>query len=396
MSSLSVSDKTILESILGMEGGYVLDLSNSRFADLFMDAGIEIFHDEFAGSGPSKASRLRTFWQVGADSDVSRSLQTLAEYVKARHTVGHLAEISSRQLDIVREIATRLDIMHRETSPSMLTTSAALEANTIALEIHPDIYRHISQYLRNSDYYHAVEESYKLVREQLRERTGVEKASEVFTNSGQSDKYYGSLFGRAKPASDAEADFFRGVAYLNLCVQHLRNEKAHTPAGPVEANLALHYISLASLAYDLITRYVSDELVQEIESLLWERRRSYSNNGAFYRELNDGRCVESIALPSSFGSSAVRRFLKEKWLTEADFARSYDHSNMCLMRLELVIEELGKGEIAQLLTRPRTDNYGNDQDAGMFEFLSFVESRHAAKLPREGAAELAVYRAREE
>jgi hypothetical protein len=69
---------------------------------------------------------------------------------------------------------------------------------------------------------------------------------------------------------------------------------------------------------------------------------------------------------------------------------------MCLMRLELVIEELGKGEIAQLLTRPRTDNYGNDQDAGMFEFLSFVESRHAAKLPREGAAELAVYRAREE
>lgn len=39
-----------------------------------------------------------------------------------------------------------------------------------------------------------------------------------------------------------------------MAIQKLRNEKAHTPATRIDKNLAIHYIVLASLAYDLIDR----------------------------------------------------------------------------------------------------------------------------------------------
>ena len=61
------------------------------------------------------------------------------------------------------------------------------------------------------------------------------------------------IFGH-QPVDDAEKDFFEGVKFLHMSIQFLRNEKAHTPAHDLDKNLAIHYISLASLAYDLITR----------------------------------------------------------------------------------------------------------------------------------------------
>lgn len=39
-----------------------------------------------------------------------------------------------------------------------------------------------------------------------------------------------------------------------MAIQNLRNEKSHTPAKDMDKNLALHYIVLASLAYDLIDK----------------------------------------------------------------------------------------------------------------------------------------------
>lgn len=87
----------------------------------------------------------------------------------------------------------------------------------------------------------------------------------------------------------AERDFRRGVGYLHLGVQFLRNEKAHTLATDMEPNLAVHYVALASLAYDLVTRYVSEAVVKEIEDLVVAKRRSYRSATAFYRDFEGGR-----------------------------------------------------------------------------------------------------------
>lgn len=134
------------------------------------------------------------------------------------------------------------------------TPLAIIDNDFISLQINKNVYDHIKQYLINEDYFHAVDEAYKLVRNKLQEITDNEKATEVFNMNAESKKYYTQLFGKSDGTTQAEKDFFRGVGYLNLTIQFLRDEKAHTLATALERNLAIHYISLSSLAYDLITR----------------------------------------------------------------------------------------------------------------------------------------------
>lgn len=400
MSKLSLSDKTFLEAALCMSGGYVLDLTNASMAQLLDEVEIDINKDEYAALGVSKANRLRTLWKIGSDSEVAATLGSLADYIESKQAApgfpGFRHEITDDQIARIRRIAAELDDKpparagqaspatgFADPTPAIFTTEATVLKNKIQIEVHEDIYNHIGQYLSTGDYFHAVEESYKLVRGKLREITGKERASDVFNNSAQNTAHYESLFGKAAPANDAEADFFRGIGYLHLGVQHLRNEKAHTPATPLEPNLAVHYISLASLAYDLITRYLSEETIKELEDLVSAKHRSYPTVSAFYRDFVDGKWLSSLTLHAKFQSSAVRRVLKTKWLNEANFTRSWDHSNIVLMRLELVVDELTEADLDRLLDLPTKDSYGNDQLAGMREFLNFVQKRHPGRISRK-------------
>lgn len=139
------------------------------------------------------------------------------------------------------------------------TPLAIIDNDFISLQINKNVYDHIKQYLINEDYFHAVDEAYKLVRNKLQEITDNEKATEVFNMNAESKKYYTQLFGKSDGTTQAEKDFFRGVGYLNLTIQFLRDEKAHTLATALERNLAIHYISLSSLAYDLITRNQTEQ-----------------------------------------------------------------------------------------------------------------------------------------
>lgn len=139
------------------------------------------------------------------------------------------------------------------------TPLAIIDNDFISLQINKNVYDHIKQYLINEDYFHAVDEAYKLVRNKLQEITDNEKATEVFNMNVESKKYYTQLFGKSDGTTQAEKDFFRGVGYLNLTIQFLRDEKAHTLAAALERNLAIHYISLSSLAYDLITRNETEQ-----------------------------------------------------------------------------------------------------------------------------------------
>lgn len=392
MVKLSLPNKVFLEGVLGMGGGYVLDFSNASFADFFGDLDIDIYDEQkYPGFGDSKANRMRALWKSGSDIEVSASITALADYVEARKaTPGSSGfpgeDITDDQITRMRKIATGLNsapvagakptvtATHTDPTHAIFTTEATISKNKIEIEIHEDIYNHIGRYLATGDYFHAVEESYKLVREKLREITSKEKATDAFAATNIE-----KLFGH-QPTSDAERDFFEGVKFLNMAIQFLRNEKAHTPATPLERNLAVHYISLASLSYDLITRYVSEETIRAIEDLVRDKRRSYPSASAFYRDFDGGKWLRALNLPASIASSAVRKVLKNKWLDEADFTRSYDHSNIVLMRLELVVDELTEADLDRLLELPTQDSYGNDQSAGMLPFLEFVQQQHPGRL----------------
>lgn len=123
-----------------------------------------------------------------------------------------------------------------------------IQNNNINISLQKEVFSHVRDLLNNKHYFNAVEESYKIVREKLKSITGKEKAHEAFKKEN-----YLKIFGH-EPKDDAEKDFFEGVKFLHFAVQNLRNEKAHTPANDIDKNLAIHYIVLASLSYDLITR----------------------------------------------------------------------------------------------------------------------------------------------
>ena len=116
------------------------------------------------------------------------------------------------------------------------------------IKIKPEIYKHIKQYLDVENYFHAVEESYKVVREKLKEITGEEKANNAFN-----EKNFKKIFGY-EPKNEIEKDFFDGVKFLHMAIQMFRNEKTHSLAGDLNKNRAYHYIVLASLAYELIDK----------------------------------------------------------------------------------------------------------------------------------------------
>ncbi len=397
MSRLKVADRTYLETVLGMSSGYVLDFTNATFAHFFSGIGVDIYEDMYADYGVSKAHRMRTFWQVGTDQEVSLSLEGIADYIEAKKLAGVGHEVSDEQSAHIREIAHKL--MPSTSSPlpsisSAVTTEATVSRNLISIEIHEDIFSHIEPFLRSADYFHAVEESYKIVREKLRDLAGSEKSTDVFNENAQNRKHYEAIFGKLEPDNQAEADFFRGIGYLHLGVQFLRNEKAHTLATFVEPNLAIHYISLASLAYDLITRFISDDTISGIEDLVAAKRASYRSAGAFYRDFEGGKWLDKFALPTPMLNASVRKALKTKWLAGADLTRSWDHSNEFFMMLELVAGEITKAEVDSLLDLPTKDSYGNDQEAGMWPFLEFMQTRHPEKLSPRAISRIAEYASR--
>ena len=129
-----------------------------------------------------------------------------------------------------------------------ISIQASFNIDSITIEINENILTHVKTLLETKHYSNAVEESYKIVREKLRSITGKEKAHEAFN-----EKNYHKIFGN-KAENDMEKDFFEGVKFLHMAIQKLRNEKAHSPASKMDKNLAIHYIVLASLAYDLINK----------------------------------------------------------------------------------------------------------------------------------------------
>ena len=249
MSDLTTNEKQILEKIFQMGGGYVLNFSDRTMEEFFRDdLKIEIYSKKYDYGSGSKANRIRGFWLKADNKTVGNSILKLIEYIESQILIGKLnrADFPTDRIEAGKNIANKL--LGRSNGKSENLSKATFKNGNISIALQKEIFNHVQDLLNNGHYFNAVEESYKIVREKLKEITGKEKAHEAFANSN-----YEKIFGH-QPINNAERDFFEGVKFLHMAIQFLRNEKAHTPARPIDKNLAIHYISLASLAYDLITR----------------------------------------------------------------------------------------------------------------------------------------------
>lgn len=84
MAIIKESDKRILESLFGMQSGYVLDFSNATFHSFFWNNfKININDQKFATYGDSKAKRMRAFWDLESNQNVGKVILELIEVSKS-------------------------------------------------------------------------------------------------------------------------------------------------------------------------------------------------------------------------------------------------------------------------------------------------------------------------
>ena len=232
-----------------MGGGYVLDFSDRTMGEFFRDdIGINIYAEKFNYGSGSKANRMRGFWFKAGDKIVAGSILRLIEYIESQILIDNLSrdDFPEERINAGKEIAEKL--LGKKIKAVESKSRAVFKNGNINITLQKDVFDHVQKLLNSGHYFNAVEEAYKIVRQKLKDITNKEKAHEAFTEINLE-----KIFGH-KPRNEAEKDFFEGVKFLHMSIQFLRNEKAHTPAKDIDKNLAIHYISLASLAYDLITR----------------------------------------------------------------------------------------------------------------------------------------------
>ena len=79
MSSLTGADKLILEKVLGMGSGYVLDFSDVSFGQFFSSYNVDIHDSRYQTYGTSKANKMRAFWEREPDELVEVVLSALLD-----------------------------------------------------------------------------------------------------------------------------------------------------------------------------------------------------------------------------------------------------------------------------------------------------------------------------
>lgn len=83
MSSLTDSEKRYFESILNMQGGWVLDFSDKKFSEFFNRHRVDIHGGKYQTYGPSKAKKLRSFWEQEPDALVGQVLSEMLDSYEA-------------------------------------------------------------------------------------------------------------------------------------------------------------------------------------------------------------------------------------------------------------------------------------------------------------------------
>ena len=83
MSDVSFIEKTQLEKLFDMGGGYVLDFSDQTFQEFVVDSvQRDIYDEKYSYASRSKANRLRAFWDIEPNHIVGKLIADLLEYCR--------------------------------------------------------------------------------------------------------------------------------------------------------------------------------------------------------------------------------------------------------------------------------------------------------------------------
>ncbi|WP_267208395.1 TIGR02391 family protein [Corynebacterium sp. Marseille-P8863] len=379
MNSLNFGQKDYLKTALGLRTGYVLNLSREDVSDLFSSIGVDILKDtRVIGSGDSMGRRMSRFLMVAEDQEIVAVLKELRGLQDSAFAISEVTATDFRERtgQMIAEIEGQGVPLGNDGVMSESGDRQPAELLYLVKQlVNEEILSHTEQLLLSGRWHEAIEEAFKLVREQLRLITGEERASDVFKDNGRSDKFYLELFGTDTPASELderERDYFVGIAQTHLAIQNFRNVFTHTPARKIDSVSTLQYLSLASFAYEAISQFFPQVVSQEIRDWVTEKRKSYPSAKMFYREFYNHRWA--VEFPPELRSKMERqkRRILESFIDNADFTVSYDESNIWLMCLQLFGDEIDKQDLDRISKKQTEDQYGNDQMAGWEDFCRSI------------------------
>ena len=111
--------------------------------------------------------------------------------------------------------------------------------------VHKSVVEKCSTLYETGAYAEAVEKSFKVARDKLRELTGHEKGADAFGK--------GHLHIKGAAAAHVDDDFNSGAKFLTMSIDMFRNEKSHTSdAKIIDPVRAYQYLVLSSLALSLL------------------------------------------------------------------------------------------------------------------------------------------------
>lgn len=111
MSDLNRSEKLKLEKFFEMEGGYVLDFSNRTLSNfIFETLNLELYSDNYADFGESKANRIRAIWQKETNYKVGKLISEMLNYWRNNKIMsyGEITQPEQNLFDECHKIAQRL------------------------------------------------------------------------------------------------------------------------------------------------------------------------------------------------------------------------------------------------------------------------------------------------
>lgn len=111
MAKLKETEKLILEKLFDMQGGYVLDFSNSKFQQFIYNTfKIDIYSSKYSVYGDSKAKRLRAFWDLENDNTIGKLINELIEVWETEKALKNksTSEAEKNLRDKAQNIANRL------------------------------------------------------------------------------------------------------------------------------------------------------------------------------------------------------------------------------------------------------------------------------------------------
>ena len=138
MSSPSIStlDLRVIDRVLEMSSGYVLDFTDRTFTAFFAEHGVHIDEPQYFSDGSSKAKRLRYFLKNASPLSAGKILAALLQ-----HRLDWKPDINDVDLKAYRSIVSRLgEHLSPDVEAKAASTSPTSEAALLVLAFQPSVF----------------------------------------------------------------------------------------------------------------------------------------------------------------------------------------------------------------------------------------------------------------